>query len=125
MGVDGRLVVRERDVAREREHLDLLVERDLLVLLALPVEVAEDHVAERANGGEVRGGEVLGVGEAFELLHDPVAAVEHERVGAEAVLLVQQLELHPVEVPALPRQKRRPRRRAGRLRGRGRAERGS
>lgn len=53
--VDLRLVAVERDVADEREHLDLLVHRDALGVLVLLVEVAEDRAAERADrGGTVR-----------------------------------------------------------------------
>src|SRR5690242_1474557 len=42
----GLSLLVEGDVADEGEDLDLLVDRDLLVLLALPVEVAEGGAAE-------------------------------------------------------------------------------
>ena len=38
MRVHGRLAVVERDVAGQAQQLDLLVDRDLAVLLGLPVE---------------------------------------------------------------------------------------
>src|SRR5262249_7777709 len=44
VGVDARLAFVEDDVADEREHLDLLADRDLQVLLLLAIEVAQRHL---------------------------------------------------------------------------------
>src|SRR5437763_13328081 len=43
-----------RDVAREREHLYLLVDRDPRVVPALAIEVTDDEIAEGADPREVR-----------------------------------------------------------------------
>ena len=51
MGVDLRLILVHGDVSEQREHLDL-VDLDLLVRLALAVEVAEDSTAEGADRSE-------------------------------------------------------------------------
>src|SRR5262250_627043 len=52
VGVDLGLAAVERHVADEREHLDLLAQRNLLVVARRPVEVAQRDLAERADGGE-------------------------------------------------------------------------
>ena len=44
-----------RHVTDEREHLDLFVDDDALVLLPHPVEVAEHDVAQRSNRSESSG----------------------------------------------------------------------
>src|SRR5688500_18025382 len=51
MGVDLRLTILQRHVADKRERLDLLVQRDAAVVLALPVEEAQRDVAEGTVGG--------------------------------------------------------------------------
>src|SRR5262249_51494373 len=56
------------DVSHERQHLDLLVDRDPDVVFAGPVEVPEGHVLEGADRREVTGGELLALGEAQQLL---------------------------------------------------------
>jgi hypothetical protein len=48
-----RLAILVGDVTDERRQLDLLGDRDRLVLLRLPVEVAERDAAEGAEPGEV------------------------------------------------------------------------
>ena len=52
MGVDLRLILVHGDVSEQREHLDLVVDLDLLVRFALAVEVAEDSTAEGADRSE-------------------------------------------------------------------------
>lgn len=46
MGVELRLVVVEADVPDQRQHLDLLVDGEVEVLLVVPIEVGEDGVLE-------------------------------------------------------------------------------
>src|SRR5882672_5258593 len=82
--VDLRLALVERDVAEQREHLHLLVERDPLVVPLRAVEVAQRHVAERADGREVRGAELLRLGEGREPGHRLVALVEDQHPGPGA-----------------------------------------
>src|SRR5438874_1988862 len=82
--VDLRLALVERDVAEQREHLHLLVKRDLLVVALRAVEIAQRHVAERADGREVRGAELLRLGEGREPGHRLVALVEDQRPGPGA-----------------------------------------
>jgi hypothetical protein len=56
VGMDlGRSILLQGNVANEGEHLDLLMERDLLVRLPLTLEVAQYHVAEATDGGKVSG----------------------------------------------------------------------
>jgi hypothetical protein len=45
----------ERDVAEQRKHLDLLVDRDALIVLLLPVEVAEHAIPKCAERRELAG----------------------------------------------------------------------
>src|SRR5690348_8199219 len=52
VGVHARLVALEGEVAEEREHLDLLAHLDAVVVLVLPVEIAERRLLERADGAE-------------------------------------------------------------------------
>jgi hypothetical protein len=55
MGMNLGIALFQRDVAGERQYLDLLAHRDPSVLPALAVEVTEHHLAERADGREIRG----------------------------------------------------------------------
>src|SRR6185312_12390828 len=63
----------------ERQHLDLLAHRNLLVGLRRPVEIAERRVAKRADRREPRGGELTLAGKRGQRRHHLVAFVEHER----------------------------------------------
>jgi hypothetical protein len=42
------------DIADQRGDLDLLVDRDPLILLALPIELEKDNIAQGSNGGKLR-----------------------------------------------------------------------
>src|SRR5947207_13355061 len=55
--VDFRLATVQRDVPDQREDLDLLAQRDPLVVARLAIEIAEGHPAEGAAGGAVRAAE--------------------------------------------------------------------
>src|SRR5439155_4654749 len=55
MDMQGRLAVRVRDIAEQRQYLDLLVDRDALVVLFRPVEIADHRALEGADRGQ-RGG---------------------------------------------------------------------
>ena len=60
MGVDLELALLvERDIADQRQDLDLFPDEDSLVVLLLPVEVAERGVAQRPDGRQVAAGQPL------------------------------------------------------------------
>jgi hypothetical protein len=54
VGVYHRLVVLQRDIADERQELDLLADLVALVALALSVEVTERDRLERADAAQAR-----------------------------------------------------------------------
>src|SRR4029453_4360419 len=87
MSMNLGIALFQRDVAGERQYLDLLAHRDPAVLPALAVEVTEHHLAERADRREMRGTHSLAPGEAGQCGHQLVALVEHERPGLESVFV--------------------------------------
>jgi len=99
MGMNLGIALFQRDVAGERQYLDLLAHRDPAVLPALAVEVTEHHLAERADGREMRGTHSLAPGEAGQCGHQLVALVEHERPGLESVF-VEHRRPHGFLLPA-------------------------
>ena len=50
--VQLRLFTVKGHVAHQRQHLDLLIDGNALVVLALPVEIAERDVLERPDGAQ-------------------------------------------------------------------------
>jgi hypothetical protein len=58
-----RLAVLESDIAGERQHVDLLLERDALVVLPLALKEAKCDVAECPDRPEARGSQLLLAGE--------------------------------------------------------------
>src|SRR5205823_247127 len=55
MDVQDRLAVRFGDIADQRQNLDLLIDRDALIVLCRPIEIADDGTLERADRGQPRG----------------------------------------------------------------------
>lgn len=52
VSVDLRLVIVQRDVADQRQHLHLFLRRNALVVFAFPVEVAKGGALERPGRGD-------------------------------------------------------------------------
>src|SRR5215813_4472582 len=77
--VDLGLAAIQRHVADEREHLDLLAQRNFLVVARRSVEIAERHLAEGADGGEVSATELLRLCERRETVDGLIALVEDQR----------------------------------------------
>src|SRR5438105_5078937 len=107
MGVHARLLAFECDVADERKHLDLLRDRNRLVVLARAVEVPDDEIAKGAYAGEVGRSELLLAREGGDSDHRVVALVEDEHEG-RLVLRADRLRLHLfISLEAVRRPKRR------------------
>jgi hypothetical protein len=81
VGVQLRLLAVERDHPQEREDLDLLGQGDPAILLGGRVEIAEDDVAQGADGRHVARTQPLARREPRQLLDHLVVLVEddHER----------------------------------------------
>src|SRR5687767_2248714 len=84
------LAVLERNVAHEGEHLDLLVDGDVPILLGLPVEVRHDDTRERADRGELRRAQLVFGCERSDGTHGFVADGKYQRKRAETTMFVQQ-----------------------------------
>jgi monofunctional glycosyltransferase len=69
----------QRDVADQREDLHLLGEQHPLVILPRAIEVTEGHLAERADGREMRGAQTLRRGEQRQARDRLFALVEDQR----------------------------------------------
>src|SRR5438093_1938552 len=78
-----------RNVADQRNDLDLLADGNPLVVLLRPVEVAERHVLEGADGSEVTATELMVAGERLEVTHDLVASLEDQGVRLLAIGFVE------------------------------------
>ena len=74
------------------EHL--LAQRDLYVVLLVPVEIEQRHIAERADSGDLRRGYVLARRELLQRRHHLVAGGEHDGKGALASCIMKQFGLH-------------------------------
>src|SRR5579871_436419 len=82
VGMDlGRALLVQGDVADQRYDLDLLVDRNRLILLPVPLEVAQGGILERADSREMAAAQAVAPRELFQDLHDLVAGVEDEHVG--------------------------------------------
>ena len=80
--MDLGLTPLERNVAKQAQHLDLLVDRHTLVILAFPVEIAEDDFAESADRAEAACGQAVVRGEPLQACHRLFARVEDHSPGA-------------------------------------------
>jgi hypothetical protein len=78
------------DVANQRSDLDLLADRNLLVVLLLPVKVEQDRVAEGADRGETRRMNTFTSSEFLRTCYDFLAGFEHDDKGALPAGLMEQ-----------------------------------
>src|SRR6476646_9427309 len=74
-----RLTVRARDIADERECLNLLIERDFFVVFPVAVEVAEYHIAEGANADDLIRRDIVRLSECLQPGDHLIALVEDDR----------------------------------------------
>jgi hypothetical protein len=82
MRMERRLAVQpERYIAQQRYNLNLLIHRDLPVILVLPVEEPEHGVTERADSRELRGSDAVLPGEALDAADGFVVLVEDQHVS--------------------------------------------
>src|SRR5947207_10745893 len=65
MRMDLGLASLKGDVAKQGQHLDLLVDGHALVILAFPVEIAQDGFAESTDRAEAARSQAMVRGEAF------------------------------------------------------------
>jgi hypothetical protein len=70
-----------RNIADQGKDLDLFMDRNLKVILFLPVEIAEGNLFERANGSEVARCQILLFSKCFQTCHHLVASTEDEGKG--------------------------------------------
>ncbi len=84
----------DADVAHQRCDLDLFVHRNVDVLLAVPVEVAQHRVAEGADRGEPRRRQLLLSRQRLQRRHRLVARFEHGNEDALSVGFVNQPAHH-------------------------------
>src|SRR5262249_12338857 len=81
VAVQLRFLAVERNDAKERENFNLLAQRNPLVLARHAIEIAERHLAQRADRGDLARAQRLAARERGEALHDLLAPLEdhHER----------------------------------------------
>jgi hypothetical protein len=94
VGVDLGPAVVQRDVAGERQDFHLFEHRDVDVGAAVPIEVGEGRVAERADAGEVTGGQVILAGEVEQPGDRVVVGVEDDGERPLARVFVDQSGVH-------------------------------
>ena len=75
--VNLRLATRLRDIADEREHFNLLADRDALVIALFEIEKAEDAIAERADGCELTGAKLILPGKKLQPFDHFIAREDH------------------------------------------------
>ena len=80
-----RLLLIEGDVADERQHFDLLIDWNFLILLLLDVEETEQRATEGAERCEVAGIATVILRKGSSSGDDLVTGVEDENVGRSAV----------------------------------------
>src|SRR5688572_5328513 len=92
MNVDGGLVIgADGNIADQRSHFDLLLDRNGLVLLGLPIEEGEPCAAQCADRGDLRTANSLFDRELLQATHCLVALLQDHGKGALAAVLMQQL----------------------------------
>jgi len=84
------------NVACEGEHLDLLVDAEVPILPFRDVEVAEDAGTQRADSGEVRGGNLLISREVGETTNHLFPAAEDNRKPSLAFNFLKPFDMHGV-----------------------------
>src|SRR5579872_3970001 len=86
--------VRKGEIADEGRNLDLLVHRDVRIVLLPPVEIAKPCIAQRTDRGEASRTKLLAFGELLQRRHDLVAGRKNDHEGTLIVGLVDQFRLH-------------------------------
>src|SRR5918994_3191024 len=85
VSVHLRLLIIEGDVPDKRQHLDLLIDWNFLILLLLDVKGTEQRATEGAERCEVAGIETVVFCKGSQPRDDLVTGVEDENVGRSAV----------------------------------------
>jgi len=76
--VNCRLLFSQRYVPQERQHFDLLVDRDLFVAALRDVEKAQPRITKGADGSELASAQAIFSRESFQAAHDLVTGVEND-----------------------------------------------
>src|SRR5918994_1911799 len=92
--LDLWLAVFDADVADQRQHLDLLVDADMAILLARPVEVCDDHARESADCGELSRLQLPLGGEGNERGHRFVVATQYQCKRPQSFVFMQERRSH-------------------------------
>src|SRR6266545_6733895 len=100
VGVQLRLPLVKGDIARERDDLYLLFDRDPYVVFAVDVEEAERGSAECTDGREVSTRQPLANCDAGELGHGLFALTEDHHDGLLPLRFLQNPQLHGARLPA-------------------------
>ena len=93
------------NVARQRQHLDLLVELDTPVVALLDVEIPERHALEGPDGRERRCLNRVLRGESAESVENAIAGLEDNGEGALRRAAAQEARIH--DRPAVQEGRRR------------------
>src|SRR4029077_226794 len=72
----------------------LLAHGHALIGLCLPIEILEHHIAEGADGGQLRRVDLLRAGKGLKAGQHLFTRFQHHDVGALAIAFVQKLMLH-------------------------------
>lgn len=94
MRVDLRRRIVDGHVAKHREHLDLGVDRDLLILFAVPVEEGDDGARERADCRKLARAKAMLGRERREGRDGLVARRQHDDEGSQSVAIVEESASH-------------------------------
>jgi len=89
MEMQGWARIADRDIAEQRQDLDLLADGDFLVLLGFPLEIPEHGAAECADRGDRGGLNLLLSHEFAEFADDLVTGVEHDRISDRGIGIEQ------------------------------------
>src|SRR5204863_1563186 len=81
MDMQRRLALGFGDVAEQRQYLDLFLDRDALVVLLVPIEIADDRALECADRGQCRRIDFLLAYKLLQRSHRLVAMGEHDGVS--------------------------------------------
>src|SRR5438093_9292627 len=93
--MDYRLSLIERDVTAHSNHFVLTVDRNFLVRFAVRIKPSQRCPIYRANGGEMRAGNVILLRKLEHSGKRLVSLVENNGVLFRWFSRVQQLNLHP------------------------------
>jgi hypothetical protein len=82
------------DIASKGCDLNLLIDRDALVFLGLPVEIAKDRRTESTNSAELCRFDLFPFDEALQGSHHLIPAAEHNDKTTLLPCLIDQSRLH-------------------------------